>query len=709
MITKLTLKNFKQYRGEHTISFSPGMNLIQGENDAGKSTIFHAISYVLFNQTPTYGTSTSVLVSRGERSMRVSLEFLDLRTGTLYRVTRGREAEERGRSFFILEKNIGNGWALVAASDRGSKESDLRRMVANHLGFDKRVFFNVIYAPQKEFVKLVRGGVEVKRDLDTILGISIAQTVADLLSEAGRQLEAKLVEEESLRKILSDRLSAKEKLLSDLRRLSTDLIARKREREQLMGELNRMESLSQTFNTLLNKVLTIEDLLIKRQNSVTLKERSLSQLNQVLQGYKSIADVNQAFQNVKSALNSLLNELNQLEAVINNLKEEQSRIEADCGYLSKTIEDRKEVADKGFCPKCGQLVDPIILKKELEKLLKTLQQKKAELQQRKNELLQAESKRQELQLKRVSLEKELARLEAILRQAQLIDNELKKLENTLAELENVLEIEAKQVCLLIPQVTLTSLLDQHIALSLRNIRQLSIDQLRALRYSIEGKVKERQAATRTRLSSLEREISEKATYVKKWATDLKKILKEINEYSEKIKKLEEIKERIKAYALGEDACTNLQELLRNTMLRILASKTYYWYTVISPDRNYTAVSFDPESYELLVQPAGSNEFYPVKAYTGGGVETIFALSLRLALAEISGVHGLLMFDEPTDAASERTRDHIMEALYKASHRFGQILLITHHGAGRELAGSIYQVRYDASRRSSIVEMVSRSS
>ncbi|RLE51811.1 MAG: hypothetical protein DRJ33_05140, partial [Candidatus Methanomethylicota archaeon] len=255
MITKLTLKNFKQYRGEHTISFSPAMNLIQGENDAGKSTIFHAISYVLFNQTPTYGTSTSVLVSRGERSMRVSLEFLDLRTGTLYRVTRGREAEERGRSFFILEKNIGNGWALVAASDRGSKESDLRRMVANHLGFDKRVFFNVIYAPQKEFVKLVRGGVEVKRDLDTILGISIAQTVADLLSEAGRQLEAKLVEEESLRKILSDRLSAKEKLLSDLRRLSTDLIARKREREQLIGELDRIESLSQTFNMLLNKVL----------------------------------------------------------------------------------------------------------------------------------------------------------------------------------------------------------------------------------------------------------------------------------------------------------------------------------------------------------------------------------------------------------------------------------------------------------------------
>jgi len=82
------------------------MNLIQGENDAGKSTIFHAISYALFNQTPAYGTSTAALVSRGEKNMRVSLEFLDSRTGILYRVTRGREIEERGRSFLCLRKTL---------------------------------------------------------------------------------------------------------------------------------------------------------------------------------------------------------------------------------------------------------------------------------------------------------------------------------------------------------------------------------------------------------------------------------------------------------------------------------------------------------------------------------------------------------------------------------------------------------------------------
>ncbi|RLE51218.1 MAG: hypothetical protein DRJ33_06320 [Candidatus Methanomethylicota archaeon] len=608
----------------------------------------------------------------------------------------------------MLEKNIGGNWALVASSDRGSRESDLRKIIVNYLGFDKRTFFNVIYAPQKHFVQLVRGGIEVKRDLDTILGISIAQAVADLLSEASKQLEAKLVEEDSLKRLLNDRLLDKERLLNDLRRLSADLIAKKKEREQLTSEIGELESLMQTFNAISNKISAIEDLFIMRQNSLSLRERNLSQLRQILQGYKSIDDVHRDFQTAKNTLDMLLCELSQLEAAINNLKSELSHMEADCGYLSRILEDRREVADKGFCPKCGQLVDPVVIKKELEKLAKALHQRKAELEKKKDELSQAEDKSRRLQSKRLDLEKKLARLEAMLRQVQLIDSELRKLEGALAELEEKLDIETKQVISLIPQVAATCLLDQHAILSLQNIKQLSIDQLRSLRYDIESRTRERQATIRARISSLEREISEKSVFVKRWANDLKKVLKEISEYSNRIRQIEKIKERIKAYALSEDACTSLQELLRNTMLRVLASKTYYWYTMISPDRSYTAVSFDPESYELLVQPAGSSEFYPVKAYTGGGVETIFALSLRLALAEISGVYGPLMFDEPTDAASERTRDCIMEALYKASHRFRQVLLITHHGAGKELAGSIYQVRYDASKRSSIVEMLNRS-
>jgi len=47
IIEKIKLKNFKKFRGEKTITFNKEINVLIGDNEAGKSTILTAIDIVL--------------------------------------------------------------------------------------------------------------------------------------------------------------------------------------------------------------------------------------------------------------------------------------------------------------------------------------------------------------------------------------------------------------------------------------------------------------------------------------------------------------------------------------------------------------------------------------------------------------------------------------------------------------------------------------
>ncbi len=88
MLISLTLQNFMQHT-DLTLNFSTGLNVIRGNNEAGKSTVITAITYALFGaralpmsleETVTWGVPAARL--------KVVLEFvLD---GTSYKVTRSK-------------------------------------------------------------------------------------------------------------------------------------------------------------------------------------------------------------------------------------------------------------------------------------------------------------------------------------------------------------------------------------------------------------------------------------------------------------------------------------------------------------------------------------------------------------------------------------------------------------------------------------------
>ncbi|MBK8233908.1 MAG: AAA family ATPase [Candidatus Eisenbacteria bacterium] len=50
IVEQITIKNWRGYREPHTFQFKDGINLLAGRNEAGKSTLFEALTRVLFDR-----------------------------------------------------------------------------------------------------------------------------------------------------------------------------------------------------------------------------------------------------------------------------------------------------------------------------------------------------------------------------------------------------------------------------------------------------------------------------------------------------------------------------------------------------------------------------------------------------------------------------------------------------------------------------------
>jgi exonuclease SbcC len=84
---ELRLKGLRSWRKEQTIDFRDlGLFAIVGETGAGKSSLLEAIVYALYNASTFSARDVRALISDGEQTMRVSLEFEA--EGERWRVTR---------------------------------------------------------------------------------------------------------------------------------------------------------------------------------------------------------------------------------------------------------------------------------------------------------------------------------------------------------------------------------------------------------------------------------------------------------------------------------------------------------------------------------------------------------------------------------------------------------------------------------------------
>jgi hypothetical protein len=171
-IKSITLKNFQSYK-DQTVNFKPGLNLLLGTSDSGKSAILRAMSFVLYN----YPKKDS-LIHWGETETSVTIEFSD---GV--KVTR---IKGEGRN------------AIVAIDAKGNKlekekiDKDIPDDIKLLLGNPPQDEFNglISYADQFSPMFLVDlSPTDLPRSLSGLTGIEMLEESAKQLMQNYKSLE----------------------------------------------------------------------------------------------------------------------------------------------------------------------------------------------------------------------------------------------------------------------------------------------------------------------------------------------------------------------------------------------------------------------------------------------------------------------------------------------------------------------------------------
>lgn len=261
IIQRLALKNVKSYR-EGVIDFAPGVNLICGENGAGKSTIIEAIGFALFGVQPPM--KKEEFIHSGQKSCLVQVWFSA--GGREYRVDRSMRASGGGERWEVYF-----GEEQMDLHNRADVLPFLREAmgIAPSIDLDE-LFSQMIAIGQNEFLTpFLMTPARRIAEFNGILGVESYRRASDALLPAERQIEERVrdlrMAMESLRES-QERLLEYEQGLAAARETLTAAQAqgeRAAQRASIAGELEtlteRIQNLEESRKSLQERVERAED------------------------------------------------------------------------------------------------------------------------------------------------------------------------------------------------------------------------------------------------------------------------------------------------------------------------------------------------------------------------------------------------------------------------------------------------------------------
>ena len=294
---RLELKEFGPYKDE-IIEWDKIINepifLITGKTGSGKSTLFDAITYALYNKT-TGGKDIASLRTKtaaDKDKTQVNLDF-EL-SGKRYRIERTLAYLKTGN------KNLTSGKVVLMEYNSekqdiiATKEQEVKEKIEELIGLDDKQFCQIIILPQGKFKEfLLSKSSEKKETLRSLFNTYFYQKFVDLVQEQAKKLDSKHKQKEK------------------------ELITRF-EQFDIEGELTKFEFLKdENFEE-------INNLILSQENEIKLEKKEQVKLEKDLQNVKDnfieLSKLNDKFLNLENyKLNYEV--LHKKEDYFSNLKE----------------------------------------------------------------------------------------------------------------------------------------------------------------------------------------------------------------------------------------------------------------------------------------------------------------------------------------------------------------------------------------------------
>ena len=294
---RLELKEFGPYKDE-IIEWDKIINepifLITGKTGSGKSTLFDAITYALYNKTTGGKDIASLRTKTAADKDKTQVNFDFELSGKRYRIERTLAYLKTGN------KNLTSGKVVLMEYNSekqdiiATKEQEVKEKIEELIGLDDKQFCQIIILPQGKFKEfLLSKSSEKKETLRSLFNTYFYQKFVDLVQEQAKKLDSKHKQKEK------------------------ELITRF-EQFDIEGELTKFEFLKdENFEE-------INNLILSQENEIKLEKKEQVKLEKNLQNFKDnfieLSKLNDKFLNLENyKLNCEV--LYKKEEYFSNLKE----------------------------------------------------------------------------------------------------------------------------------------------------------------------------------------------------------------------------------------------------------------------------------------------------------------------------------------------------------------------------------------------------
>ena len=674
MILKtLVLRNYRKFK-QIVVEFPDGVTGVIGLNGAGKSTIFEAISWVLYGPVAARTSADQIKREGAETSepCRVELEFVF--EDDQYRIVR----EMTGKNLNASATATVNGNIAASGAETVSK------FVQKKLGMDFKSFFTSIFAKQKELNALSTMNASERRPLILkMLGIdALDEVVKEIRSD--KRHKSSLIEKLSLDlvdktgkdkiekyKAETGELNEKQKVMVlSIKQVKEKIQTFKKELETLEKKYKNSKNEYEKINlrkeqlgeqkTLFENKSKLQEQIKELQSKIGKRQASLEKQQKELKGFGDIA---KEIKNVEERMDKTDKEI---EEII-KIKERKKTLITSLNKSIREIDSKRKNIEKmgpdASCPTCDR-----VLGDQHDQLLKKFDEEKndknKEIEIFSKDILIEQEKYEKTFRERQALEKKRDYLQKQQRKKERIDTTIR---NTSIELEREKkEIEDKEK-------------------QKAKIGEVEFDLkgYEAVKNQVKGLYSKYQSTLdilgekKDQLGSAKLELEKKDGEKKLIISKIKTLHEKMDELKEFKKRITDEKRNVQNLKMLSDVMSSFRSHLISRIRPALSLYASDFFSRLT-DGKYQEIEID-ENYNLMVYDGGNP--YEIERFSGGE-EDLANLCLRLAISEViteraGGLFNFIILDEIFGSQDMIRRQNIMKALNSLSSKFKQIFLITH--------------------------------
>ena len=316
MFKKLLIRNFQSHK-KTDVELDPGVNVIAGASDSGKSSMFRSLIWVINNRPP--GDSIRNWKCKKDDEVYVEIEF-------------GNEPVS------IAKNRIGKTSSYVIEDDvEAITYEAFKQDVPDEIRSALNMSEINIQSQHDSYFLLNDSPGEVARKLNELTGL-------DVIDRLFKFINGKIL---STKRLLDDASSNIATTTSDIERLSYI--------DALERDLEALEVLINAYNKKAKEQDEVHSLLI-----------SLEELDEKIKDYEEWLTIEKEYEDLKTKVNSYENKntgYNYIMSLVTNIENiEKQIVNKEKEVVEAKIKYEKFLKKNGLCPLCGSKINDKMLK-----------------------------------------------------------------------------------------------------------------------------------------------------------------------------------------------------------------------------------------------------------------------------------------------------------------------------------------------------------